>query len=40
VRELLDGVLRRGTGARRQREVLGRTGDLAEVVRDATHTSP
>jgi carboxylate-amine ligase len=35
VRDLVDGVLRRGTGARRQREVLGRTGDLAAVVRDA-----
>lgn len=37
VRELLDAVLRRGTGASRQREVLSRTGDLAEVVRDAVH---
>jgi glutamate---cysteine ligase / carboxylate-amine ligase len=39
VRELLDALLRRGTGARRQRAVLTRTGDLAEVVRDAVHTS-
>ena len=37
VRELLHDVLRRGTGSRRQRDVMGRTGDLAEVVRDATH---
>jgi glutamate---cysteine ligase / carboxylate-amine ligase len=37
VRELLDGLLHRGTGARRQRDVLGRTGDLSEVVRDAVH---
>jgi carboxylate-amine ligase len=37
VRELLDAVLRRGTGARRQREVLGRTGDLAAVILDAVH---
>ena len=37
VRELLDAVLRRGTGAQRQREVMTRTGDLAEVVRDAVH---
>jgi len=37
VRELLDAVLRRGTGAHRQREVMERTGDLAEVVRDAVH---
>ena len=35
VREQLAVVLRRGTGARRQREVLARTGDLAAVVRDA-----
>lgn len=35
VRRLIDDLLHRGTGARRQREVLGRTGDLAEVVRDA-----
>jgi glutamate---cysteine ligase / carboxylate-amine ligase len=35
VRGLLDAALRRGTGARRQREVLGRTGDLAAVVLDA-----
>ncbi|MHA6619749.1 carboxylate-amine ligase [Pseudonocardia sp. DLS-67] len=40
VRELLDGVLQRGTGARRQRNVLGRTGDLAAVVRDAMHKAP
>jgi glutamate---cysteine ligase / carboxylate-amine ligase len=40
VRELLDGVLHRGTGARCQREILGRTGDLAEVVRDAIHPAP
>lgn len=40
VRELLDAVLHRGTGARRQRDVLGRTGDLAEVVRDAMHRAP
>jgi carboxylate-amine ligase len=39
VRELLDALLRRGTGARRQRAVLTRTGNLAEVVRDAVHTS-
>jgi carboxylate-amine ligase len=39
VRDLLDAVLRRGTGASRQREVLSRTGDLAEVVRDAVHTT-
>jgi carboxylate-amine ligase len=37
VRELLDAVLGRGTGARRQREVLARTGDLGAVVRDAVH---
>ncbi|MHA6626809.1 glutamate--cysteine ligase [Pseudonocardia sichuanensis] len=37
VRELLDAVVYRGTGARRQREVLCRTGDLAAVVRDAVH---
>jgi glutamate---cysteine ligase / carboxylate-amine ligase len=37
VRELLDAVLHRGTGARHQREVLGRTGDLAAVVLDAVH---
>ena len=36
VRELLPAVLARGTGARRQREVMRRTGDLAEVVRDAS----
>jgi glutamate---cysteine ligase / carboxylate-amine ligase len=35
VRELLAAVLRRNTGAARQREVLGRTGDLAAVVVDA-----
>jgi carboxylate-amine ligase len=35
VRTLLDAVRARGTGARRQREVLARTGDLAAVVRDA-----
>jgi carboxylate-amine ligase len=35
VRELLAAALQRGTGARRQREVLARTGELAEVVRDA-----
>jgi glutamate---cysteine ligase / carboxylate-amine ligase len=40
VRTLLDGVQRRGTGARRQRETLSRTGDLAAVVRDATHAAP
>lgn len=40
VRELLDAVLRRGTGAQRQREVLTRTGDLADVVRDAVHRAP
>jgi carboxylate-amine ligase len=39
VRELLDAVLRRGTGAQRQREVLSRTGDLAEVVLDAVHAA-
>jgi carboxylate-amine ligase len=37
VRELLDAVVRRGTGAQRQREVRSRTGDLAEVVLDAVH---
>jgi carboxylate-amine ligase len=37
VRDLLDAVLRRGTGAQRQREILARTGDLSEVVRDAVH---
>jgi carboxylate-amine ligase len=35
VRTLLDAVLKRGTGAERQRQVLERTGDLAAVVRDA-----
>ncbi|QYN36418.1 glutamate--cysteine ligase [Pseudonocardia sp. DSM 110487] len=40
VRELLDGVLRRGTGAHRQRDVMARTGDLADVVLDAVHPSP
>jgi carboxylate-amine ligase len=35
VRTLLEAVRSRGTGARRQREVLGRTGELAAVVRDA-----
>jgi glutamate---cysteine ligase / carboxylate-amine ligase len=35
VRTLLDAVRARGTGSRRQREVLARTGDLAAVVRDA-----
>jgi glutamate---cysteine ligase / carboxylate-amine ligase len=40
VRELLDAVLHRGTGARHQRQVLGRTRDLAAVVRDAIHPSP
>ncbi len=36
VRQLLDAVLARGTGATRQRAVLARTGDLGEVIRDAT----
>jgi glutamate---cysteine ligase / carboxylate-amine ligase len=40
VRELLDAVLRRNTGAARQREVLGRTGDLAAVVVDAVRPGP
>jgi carboxylate-amine ligase len=35
VRELLAAVRGRGTGASRQRAVLERTGDLAEVTRDA-----
>lgn len=35
VRALLAGVLERGTGARRQRAVHERTGDLAAVARDA-----
>lgn len=35
VERLLEDVLRRGTGARRQREVLARTGRLADVVADA-----
>jgi glutamate---cysteine ligase / carboxylate-amine ligase len=35
VRELLAGVLGRGTGSSRQRAVFERTGDLAAVVRDA-----
>jgi carboxylate-amine ligase len=35
VRELLAGVLGRGTGAARQRAVYERTGDLADVTRDA-----
>jgi glutamate---cysteine ligase / carboxylate-amine ligase len=35
VRRLIDDLLHRGTGARRQREVLGRTGDLAAVALDA-----
>ena len=37
VRALLETVLRRGTGARRQREVAARAGDLESVVRDAIH---
>jgi glutamate---cysteine ligase / carboxylate-amine ligase len=37
VRDLLKSLLGRGTGARRQRDVLARTGDLAAVVRDALH---
>jgi carboxylate-amine ligase len=40
VRELIDDLAQRGTGARRQREVLGRTGDLSAVVRDALHRAP
>ncbi|MHA6796792.1 carboxylate-amine ligase [Pseudonocardia bannensis] len=36
VRGLLDAVLRRGTGATRQRQVLERTGDLSAVVAAAT----
>jgi carboxylate-amine ligase len=36
VHELLEGVLARGTGARRQRAVLNREGTLAAVVSDAT----
>jgi glutamate---cysteine ligase / carboxylate-amine ligase len=40
VRELLDGVLHRGTGARHQREVLGREGELAAVVLDAVVPAP
>jgi carboxylate-amine ligase len=35
VRELMAAVLGRGTGATRQRAVYERTGDLAEVIRDA-----
>ncbi|MHA6782126.1 carboxylate-amine ligase [Pseudonocardia saturnea] len=35
VRELVPAVLRRGTGATRQREVMRRTGDLRAVVADA-----
>lgn len=38
-RELLDAVLRRGTGARAQRESLRRTGRWADVVRDAVARS-
>jgi len=34
VRELTDTLLRRGTGAARQRAVYARTGDLRSVVRD------
>ena len=37
VRELVDAVLRRGTGARRQRHALARTGDLGAVALDAVH---
>jgi glutamate---cysteine ligase / carboxylate-amine ligase len=40
VRELIDDLVHRGTGARRQREALGRTGDLAAVVQDAVHSAP
>lgn len=40
VRDLLATVLSRGTGARRQREVLDRTGTLAAVVRDASSSAP
>jgi glutamate---cysteine ligase / carboxylate-amine ligase len=39
VRDLLATVLSRGTGARRQREVLDRTGTLAAVVRDASSSA-
>lgn len=35
VRELVRTVLRRGTGATRQREAMKRTGDLRAVVADA-----
>lgn len=37
VESLIDDVLRAGTGASRQLEVLHRTGDLAEVVEDAAN---
>ena len=36
-RQLLGTVLARGTGARIQREVHRRSGEWAEVVRDAVH---
>lgn len=39
VRELVHGVLRRGTGAARQRQVMMRTGDLDAVVSDAVASS-
>jgi glutamate---cysteine ligase / carboxylate-amine ligase len=40
VRDLVAAVQFRGTGAQRQREVLGREGDLAAVVRDAVIPAP